>query len=205
MPSTTESFRLPSIVEKRFDATARGCLLLSGVAAVGGMFGFLVVWGGMVAPGWVVSAIFLSGALVIAVIRASVRRRLDRAAGESPLRKRSGWWAALAVVTVVCTGFLGLGDIAFEARYTVLQPSGPGFCQAVVREESFLFAGGGELYAVGFGGIGRSASSWTADDGYRPIDSGTYEFKWTAEGALLTVRGNGHDPVWPALHDFHCR
>lgn len=205
MTSTTELFRPRSTVERRLDANVRWCLLLSGVAAAGGMFGLLLVWGGMVAPGWAVSVVFLAAALIISVLRTFVRRKLDRFSGDALRRRRSGWWAAFAVVAVTCTGLLALGDIAFEATYKMLQPSGPGFCKAVVREDSVLFLGGGELYAVGFGGIGRSVSSWTTDDGYRPIRHGTYEFKWTEEGALLRVSGNGHDPVWPALHDFDCR
>lgn len=204
MPTTPELSKPRSIVEKRLDAAARVCLLLSGVAAAGGMFGYLLVWGQMVMPGWVVSTVFLFAALVIAVSRAGTRRRLDQTSGDALRRRPSGWWAAFTVICVVCTGLLGFGDVAFEARYTALKPSGPGFCGAVVREESFLFAGGGELYAVGFGGIALPVSSWTADDGYRPIDSGNYEFTWTTDGALLKVHGNGHDPVWPGLHGFDC-
>ena len=204
MPTTPDLSKPRSIVEKRLDVAARVCLLLSGVAAAGGMFGYFLVWGPMVAPGWVVSTAFLFASLVIAVIRASTRRRLGRASGEAQHRHPSGWWVALTVIAVVCTGLLGFGDVALGARYTVLQPSGPSFCEAVVRETSFLMSGGGELYAVGFGGIARPVSSWTADDGYRPIDSGTYEFTWTTGGALLKVHGNGHDPVWPGLHGFDC-
>lgn len=204
MPTTPELSKLRPIVETRLDVAARVCLLLAGAAAAGGIFGYLLVWGRMAMPGWVVSTVFLFAALAIAVSRASTRRRLDQASGEALRRRPSGWWAAFTAICVVCTGLLGFGDLAFEARYTVLEPSGPGSCGAVVREESFLFAGGGELYSVGFGGIARSVSSWTADDGYRPIDSGNYEFTWTKDGALLNVLGNGHDPVWPGLHGFDC-
>lgn len=112
MPTTTESFRPRSIVEKRFDAIARGCLLLSVVATMGGMFGFLLVWGGMVAPGWVVSAIFLSAALVIAVIRASVRRRLVGRGGEPAPE-------AFGLVGRACRGDCCLYGFSWIGRYSL--------------------------------------------------------------------------------------
>ncbi len=205
MVSAPELFSRRSKAGHRLDTAVRWCLAGSAVAAFGGASGFLLAWGRMVVPGWAVSAFFLAAALTLSVVRSSVRRRMDRAADEKLQRRRSIWWAMLAVVTVVVTGFLALPDLLFSASYQVLSPSGPGFCGAVVRESSFLFSGGGELYKVGFGGLGHEVSSWEADDGYRPIRYGTYDFKWTAEGAILRVSGSGHDPVWPGFHGFDCR
>lgn len=74
----------------------------------------------------------------------------------------------------------------------------------MVRETSFLFAGSGEVYAVGASGIGWTRSSWTADDGYEPVASGTYELHWSADGGTLTVNGTTTNPVWPSLHELDC-
>ncbi|WP_104089882.1 hypothetical protein [Arthrobacter sp. GMC3] len=205
MTSTQKPLRQRSTTEQRLDLAIGVILLVSAGAAVGGMFGLLLVWGGRVMPAWAVGATLLLVSLLLTVARSIIRKQRNRATGEGSPRRRSGWWTALAVVTAICAGFIGFRDLAFDASYQVLQPSGPGFCQAVAREDSFLFSGGGELYKVGFGGIGMPVSSWTADDGYRPIESGSYDFKWTSDGALLSVYGSGVDPVWPELHDFDCR
>jgi len=74
-----------------------------------------------------------------------------------------------------------------------------------LRERSFLFAGGGDVYAVGPSGLGRRNSSWRGDDGYRPIASSTYELRWGAHNGNLSVNGSGVDPVLPALHEIDCR
>lgn len=186
----------------RLDQAVSLFLLLAAVAIVGGMFGFLLVWGELVIPGWALSSSLLVLSLVLAIVRAFVRDYRNAASGEQRSTRRSSrLWVGLAVLVGVCSAISWVGDLG--ATYTVLRPQGPGFCQAAVREHSFLFAGGGELYAVGLGGFGRPVSSWTADDGYQPIASGTYEFTWNAEGALLSVHGD-IDPVWPALHDFEC-
>lgn len=186
----------------RLDQAASLCLLLAALAVVGGMFGFLLVWGEVVIPGWALGASLLVTSLVLAIVRAFVRHSRSAAPGEHRSTRRSSRiWVGLAVVVGIFSAIGGVGDLG--ATYTVLRPPGPGFCQAAVREHSFLFSGGGELYAVGLGGFGRPVSSWTADDGYRPIASGTYQFTWGAEGALLTVHGD-IDPVWPALHYFDC-
>ena len=192
-------------IEKRLDQAVGLCLLVAAGAVVGALCGYLLVWGGEVVPAWAVGAALLVVSLVLAAVRSIVRKQRKGATGEVPPRRRSAWWSALAVLTALCAGFLGLADFVFDAGYKVLQPSGPGFCQAAVREDSFLFGGGGELYAVGFGGIGRAVSSWTADDGYNPVASGSYDFTWTSEGALLRVHGGSFSPVWPAQHEFDCR
>ncbi|MHA7224024.1 hypothetical protein ACX80S_17165 [Arthrobacter sp. RHLT1-20] len=185
----------------RLDQAVSLCLFLAAVAMVGGMLGVVLVWGDLVMPGWALSASLLVLSRVLAIVGVFVRHRRKTASGEQrSTRRGSRLWAGLAVLVSVCSVISGVGDLG--ATYTVLRPQGPGFCQAAVREHSFMFAGGGELYAAGFGGFGRSVSSWTADDGYQPIASDTYEFKWDNEGALLQL--HGADPVWPALHDFDC-
>lgn len=201
MNSTWQSLRHRATEADRLDQAVSLCLSLAAVAMVGGMLGVVLVWGDLVMPGWALSASLLVLSLVLAIVGVFVRHRRKTASGEQrSTRRGSRLWAGLAVLVGVCSVISGVGDLG--ATYTVLRPQGPGFCQAAVREHSFMFAGGGELYAAGFGGFGRSVSSWTADDGYQPIASDTYEFKWDNEGALLQL--HGPDPVWPALHDFDC-
>ena len=201
MSSWWQSFRHRAMGADRIDQAARLCLFLAAVAMVGGMLGVALVWGVLVVPGWVLSASLLVLSLVLAVVGIGARhRRKASPDAQGSTRRGSRLWVGLAVLVGVCSVISGVGDLG--ATYSVLRPQGPGFCQAAVREHSFLFAGGGDLYAAGFGGFGRSVSSWTSDDGYRPVASGTYEFKWDNDGALLQLYGS--DPVWPALHDFDC-
>ena len=148
----------------------------AGVAAVGGAFGLLLVWGGLVVPGWAISAGLLLMAAGLALVRALLVHRARRDPGRSgrPARRLGRRWGLLAVGAGSVSAVLALGDLG--ATYTVLPPAGSSDCRAVVREHSFLFAGSGDLYAVGPVGLGRPVSSWTADDGYEPVASGTYEF-----------------------------
>lgn len=57
---------------------------------------------------------------------------------------------------------------------------------------------------MGQSGIGRRESSWSTDDGYRPIAAGSYDLHWGDAGGVLTVHGD-IDPVWPEVHEVHCR
>ncbi|WP_406197940.1 hypothetical protein OG920_24620 [Streptomyces europaeiscabiei] len=94
------------------------------------------------------------------------------------------------------TAWGAVDDLVSDAEYHVLRPPGPGGCTAVVRETSFLVIGSGEAYAVGRTGLALGESgSWTVDDGYRPIDTGTYELAWGRNGGLLQISGTSTDPV----------
>ncbi|MEE1753294.1 hypothetical protein [Streptomyces sp. SP18CS02] len=176
-----------------------GCLLLALVAGWGDLL--LVVMGRAV-PGWVLSGALLLALLVLVLGRAVRRRpaaRATTASGRFPPRR-------LITLPAVAAGlgcaFGALADLG--AEYHVLEPRGPDGCRAVVRETAFLFSGSGEVYAVGATGIGRPGSSWTADDGYRPVASGTYELSWGHGGGVLAVHGTTGDPVFPGLHEVDC-
>ena len=197
MSSTTPVLEEQSPLERRLGHAVRACLVGAGVAAVGGGFGLLLLWGGVVMPGWAISASLLLVTAGLALVRALLGHRARR--GPRWPRRR---WGLLAVATGVVSGILALGDLG--ATYTVLPSSGPGTCRAVVREHSFLFAGSGDLYVVGPTGLGRPVSSWTADDGYEPVASGTYDFGWVDGEAHLSVSGRPGDPVWPSQHAFRC-
>jgi hypothetical protein len=102
----------------------------------------------------------------------------------------------LIVTAALGTTWGAVDDLISNVEYRVLRPAGPGGCTAVVRETSFLVTGNGEVYAVGRTGLALGESgSWTVDDGYRPIDAGTYELSWGREGGHLRISGTSTDPV----------
>lgn len=190
------------MTERRLEGAAAWCLLVAVAALVGWWFGVVWAWGRLVVPGWAFSAGLLGVSILLTIARARVRRRRIRAiSGPRAAGLRSFGFTLVAVLVGLANAFALWVDL--PATYTLLRPAGPGFCQVAVRESSFLFAGRGDVYAVGFAGLGREVSSWTADDGGRPIASGSYELQWDDEGAVLSVSGDG-DPVWPHQHEVPC-
>lgn len=186
--------------EASYPAVAMGCRVLAAVVVAAGWSGLLLVVGGRVVPGWALGGVLLVASLTPGLFRRRVR---EPAPGPRDAGRRPGWALTLLTVGTALAGALGaLNDLS--ATYHVLTPDGPGGCRAVARETSFLFAGSGAVYEVGPVGIGRRVGSWTADDGYRPIASGTYELTWGTDGGVLNVSGRGGDPVWPALHEVDC-
>ncbi|MBQ0848125.1 hypothetical protein J8N05_07855 [Streptomyces sp. BH-SS-21] len=172
------------------------------LAAVGSWSGLLLVVRGRVVPGWALSAALLVMALVLRWVLARAGRPAPTDAVRLP-RKRT-WravWVPLGTRLLIVTAVLGtaggaVNDQVLGAEYHVLRPSGPGGCTAVVREASFLMSGGGEAYAVGRTGLALgTAGSWTVDDGYRPVASGTYTLVWGRDGGLLRISGTSTDPV----------
>ncbi|MGW7345285.1 hypothetical protein [Streptomyces sp. NPDC054854] len=163
----------------------------------------LLVVLGRVIPGWVVSATLLFVWLIL--IRVAAARNLSEA-DRTTLRRLT----LPRYVRGLLAGVAGLGSALgvlgdLSSDYHVLHPTGPHSCRAVVRETSFLFAGSGEVYAVGPTGIAwRPSGSWQADDGYRPIAEGTYELRWSQEGGTLHVRGTEGNPVMDGLHSVDC-
>ncbi|MEV0006317.1 hypothetical protein AB0H28_29110 [Micromonospora sp. NPDC050980] len=179
------------------------CVLLAVLVVVGAWGGMVLVVAGHVVPTWLVS-----GALLLApLVSTPIWRRVDRWArvpddGDPRARTRR----ALTLLTVLAWLGTGLGAAAdLPATYRVLEPGGPDGCRAVARQTSFLFAGGGEVYAVPATGIGWQVSTWTADDGGTPITDHEYELKWSDDGGSLILHGDVGQPVWPALHAVGCR
>ncbi|MGW0836702.1 hypothetical protein [Streptomyces prunicolor] len=157
----------------------------------------LVVWGHVI-PGWGVSGVLLVLAFALWWTCLRVARRAEAA---RLLGARASWWVGLVsrvLIVVAAFGVVGgaVADLALEARYYVLRPTGPGGCTAVVRETSFLMIGNGQAYAVGRTGLAwGEAGSWVVDDGYRPVAGGTYEVKWERDGGLLFINGTQTEPV----------
>ncbi|MFF3405541.1 hypothetical protein ACFYW8_04875 [Streptomyces sp. NPDC002742] len=178
------------------------------LAAVASWSSLLLVVRGRVVPGWGVSAVLLAMALVLRW----ALNRAGRAAGASRLPRERARWARLGSTLLIVTAVLGtaggaVDDLISDARYYVLRPAGPGGCTAVVRETSFLVIGNGEAYAVGRTGLALGESgSWTADDGYRPVDAGTYELDWGRNGGHLRISGTSTNPVFAGegSNDIDC-
>ncbi len=167
------------------------------LAAVGSWSSLLLVVQGRVVPDWEVSAVLLVMALVL---RWAVTR-VDRPADASSLPRKRAASARRASRLLIVTSVLGIAwgavdDLISDAEYHVLRPAGPEGCTAVVRETSFLVIGNGEAYAVGRTrlALGESAS-WTVDDGYRPVDAGTYALDWGRGSGHLRFSGTSTDPV----------
>ncbi|MFI9629580.1 hypothetical protein [Streptomyces sp. NPDC052042] len=167
------------------------------LAAVASWSSLLLVVQERVVPGWGVSAALL----VMSLVLRWALTRVGRPAGASSLPPKRATSARLASRLLIVTAMLGtawgaVDDLISDAKYHVLHPAGPGGCMAVVRETSFLVIGNGEVYAVARTGLalGESAS-WTVDDGYRPVDAGTYELDWGRGGGFLRISGTSTDPV----------
>ncbi|MEE1768565.1 hypothetical protein PUR34_10435 [Streptomyces sp. JV185] len=179
---------------------ATGCLLL---AAAAGWSSALFVVLGRVVPGWAVGAVLLLVSSV--VMRTAAVPARPETEGAAPRRAAPPRFVRglLAVVAGLGCAVGVLGDLGSE--YHILRPTGPHGCTAVVRETSFLFAGSGDVYAVGPSGVAwRPSGSWQADDGYRPIAEGTYELHWGRDDGALSVRGTEVDPVMDGLHGLDC-
>ncbi|MEC5181962.1 hypothetical protein RCH07_003334 [Arthrobacter sp. CG_A4] len=170
-----------------------------------GWFGLIFVIGGVVVPALTISTVLSAAAVVLAVLD---RRNRTKAKDRAPFRNFP-WPSVFAVQVLIFLAVAGcvlaiLGDASHSTKYRVLTPAGPDGCQAVVLEGSFFIAGRGEVFAVHPLGIGWRAGSWTTDDGIRPIEEGQYELSWGVAGGALLVRGDGNNPVWPALHEVTC-
>ncbi|WP_141765360.1 hypothetical protein [Streptomyces malaysiensis] len=177
-------------------STAAGIGSLA-LAVVASWSSLLLVVRGRVVPGWGVSAALL----VMALVLRWALTRAGRPADASSLPRKRPTSARTASRLLIATAVLGtawgaVDDLTSGAEYHVLRPAGPGGCTAVVRETSFLVIGNGEAYAVGRTGLAlHESASWTVDDGYRPVDAGTYELNWGRGGGFLRISGTSGDPV----------
>ena len=167
-----------------------GCLLL-GLGVVMAFFnGWVLVIGTHV-----VRARILSGVLLVASLLLLRNRSTKHSSEHGREVQRSGLqsWVVALLAAVVGAGtalgaFVDMGTETF-----ILKPQGPDGCTAVVRESSFLMGGSGAAYAVNAVGIGRQAGGWSTDDGYRPIEAGSYTLDWHPSGRLIVDGAFGHD------------
>ena len=166
--------------------------------------GLMLVVGDSIIPPWTVGTVLCGVSVVLAII--GRRTQIGLGNQDSPRERPSTGLLPRALITLGIAGSVlaFLGDAVDGATYTLLRPAGPDGCQAVAREVSFLMAGKGQIYAVHPWGVGWRAGSWTADDGRRPIEEGTYTLSWGVGGGALLVRGDSGNPVWPGLHEVSC-
>ncbi|MFC7432878.1 MULTISPECIES: hypothetical protein [unclassified Agrococcus] len=199
---TSERRRGPTDGVRVLDWAVRLCLLTVAAVLVMGMLGFVLVRADRVVPGWAVGAVLLVATISLAVVRMLVRRHARDVEGAGPGGRRRPWWIVAAAALGVVAGVGSVADL--PATYTVLTPGGPGACQLAVREHSFLFDGGGEVYVAGPGGVAMQVGSWTADDGGQPVASGSYALRWNGDDALLSLSSDPGNPVWPSELAVSC-
>ena len=78
----------------------------------------------------------------------------------------------------------------------IAEPTGPAGDRVVVVERNVLLAGYGDVYLVSGGfGVGRKIASYSADDGYSPMDNGTYALEWRGSEPHFTAYGTPANPV----------
>ncbi|MCU1633405.1 MAG: hypothetical protein JWM61_2057 [Micrococcaceae bacterium] len=141
----------------------RWASVLCGMAAlvilVLGWCGLIFALGAFVLPPWVVGTVLSA----VSFILGFVHRRLvvgddDRRTSLGGRRVAPVWRAVTPLAVGGCVVAF-LGDAAFGATYSVLEPSASGGCRAVARESSFLMAGGGQVYLVHPVGVGWRTGS----------------------------------------------
>ncbi|MET7285582.1 hypothetical protein [Streptomyces sp. NPDC005573] len=189
------------------DKLSRGVVGCAAVAAAGVLAwsDYVLVVFGRVVPGWVPAGVALLTAAVLLRGRLFPDPPARRPPGAGPFRLRPVAGLAGAVLILL----IGLGVLIealddLGADYYVQGPYGPDGCRVVVRETSFLMSGRGDVYAAGFTGFGAHVGDWTADDGYRPWASGTYDLHWGPDGGSLLIEGDATDPVWSHVDTITC-
>jgi hypothetical protein len=126
---------------------------------------------------------------------------------EGARRARSG--RRLAVVLLVVGAGAGAAvSWALDSGSTsaVLAPASASGCRVVVQEHAFLMGGSGSVFVLPAGAVvARRVSRYSTDDGYRPVEAGSFALSWAGERGHLEVSGSGFDPVWPRSHEVVCR
>ncbi len=166
--------------------------------------GVLVVVGSTVVPTWAAApALLLAGTAVRLGLRAS---RVPTPSPEGrwrwslPTVTACAW--VLVPLTAVANGFGG-------PTYVVVEPAGSGGCRAVVAESSFFLTGSGTVHVAGrWGPFAPEVGSYSTDDGFQPVSTGSYSVTWdSGSGGLLKVDGTlpGGDPAGGSgLFAFDC-
>ena len=140
---------------------------------------------------------------------------VDRRRGRGPSvpdaegARRAGPGRRLAVaLLVVGAGSAAAFSWALDSGSTsaVLAPASANGCRVVVEEHSFLMGGSGSVFVLPAGAlVARRVSRYSTDDGYRPVEAGSFALSWAGERGHLEVSGSGFDPVWPRNHEVVCR
>jgi hypothetical protein len=134
------------------------------------------------------------------------RRRGASTLGEGGDRRSPGQGLGVGLL-VVGAGAVAAFAWALDSTSVavVLEPASAAGCRVVVQEHSFLMGGRGAVFALPADGlVAPRVSRYSMDDGYRPVDAGSFSVTWTGERGYLEVSGSGVDPVWPRVHEIDC-
>ena len=188
---------------RRLTFARRVCVLVSpllitppfhGVAAAVLLVGPLVL-----APaGYELSLLFACASVFLSVASWMTRRSGgDSAKGPVTDGKRAVRWLANGItVLALSASILVAGFECLLAVPCIAEPTGPAGDRVVVVERNVLLAGYGDVYLVSGGfGVGRKIASYSADDGYSPMDNGTYALEWRGSEPHFTAYGTPANPV----------
>ena len=154
-------------------------------------------------------ALFGAGVLVgLAGLVVSGLDRHRRRSSSAAVAAGPGLGKAAAVsLLVAAAGVVAAFDwfFSYGSDAVVLDPASAGGCRVVVEEHSFLMSGSGTVFVLPADDlVARRVSRYTTDDGYRPVEAGSYSLTWSGERGYLEVSGTGVDPVWPRGHEIDC-
>ncbi|WP_323095425.1 hypothetical protein [Intrasporangium sp. YIM S08009] len=169
----------------------------------------LVVGGWVTDPADAAPGLFVAGVLVglTGLVVSGIDRHRRRTAGEAVPGRPSGGRVTAVVLLVVTAGVVAGVDWLFSygSDAVVLEPASAGGCRVVVEERSFLMSGGGTVFVLPAGDlVARRVGRYTTDDGYLPVEAGSYSLTWSGESGYLEVSGSQVDPVWPGGHEIDC-
>ena len=134
---------------------------------------------------YLILAAIAAVALFVAVLSGmSLAGRIPRAAPRRSLL--AGLWVALIVGTPLALLHLVAAFFASDTSYTEIEGSAR---DLVVREWSFLYAGGGDVFERS-GNTLTLVGSMMTDDGYMPFDEGTYRVE--EAGGVTTLHWPMH-------------
>lgn len=180
----------PGAGEQRHGRSGPAAACLAVLLALLGGFAPPIIVGDRVLTPLIFQAVAVSAAVLTMV-------RVGRRTG-SPRRVVQIWVGLLCLCLV---GVHLMWTMVQATSYHLLKPIGPGGCRVVVRESSFLMAGGGEVGVVGrWGGPAPMIARYSVDDGGRPIEHGDYTLTWGADGSASLYISAAYDgPGEPPL------
>ena len=148
--------------------------------------------------GYELSLLFACASVFLSVASWMTRRSGgDSAKGPVTDGKRAVRWLANGItVLALSASILVAGFECLLAVPYIAEPTGPAGDRVVVVERNVLLAGYGDVYLVSGGfGVGRKIASYSADDGYSPMDNGTYALEWRGSEPHFTAYGTPANPV----------
>lgn len=158
-----------------------------------------IVLGSYIPRSWHLAGLLTMLGLAALVVGSSFRVAAQNRGQAEP----RALWRRVAVVSttlvallVSTVALLVIGLAAAVTSYHVLQPAGPQGCRIVVAEDTFLLLGSGRVFVLPAGSHRpRQVTTFSTDDGYRPISLNTYRLSWDGPTASLSLWGSASAPV----------